>query len=309
MYERFLALLLLIFLSVYTNGQTVHHFDIFGSAYAAIEEVDQALKNQVFYLVSGHGGPDPGAVGKHNKCNVCEDEYAYDVVLRLGRDLISHAAKVYIIIRSDDGIRDESKLKCLNNETCWKNLVIPRSQKKRLKQRSDCINTLSEQNKYAKLQTAIVLHIDSRAANEKVDMFFYHQNNCPEGSKLAHTMQGKIKEKYALYQKGRGYYGSVETRDLHMLRETNPTTLYIELGNLNNWRDLKRVIQVNNRQAVADWLCEGIVAHQDHKSGKKQNATPENKLQSSPTTTVVNTELSESIEESKRLENIRHKLN
>jgi len=47
---------------------------------------------------------------------------------------------------------------------------------------------------------------------------------------------------------------------LHMLRETKPTSIYIELGNITNPKDQKRIIWTNNRQALANWLYEGIVA-------------------------------------------------
>ena len=43
-----------------------------------------------------------------------------------------------------------------------------------------------------------------------------------------------VKKKYAKYQKGRGYKGTVKPRNLHMLRETKPIGVYVELGNIQN---------------------------------------------------------------------------
>jgi N-acetylmuramoyl-L-alanine amidase len=55
--------------------------------------VDNKLEGAIFYVVAGHGGPDPGAMGDRSGNDLCEDEYAYDVSLRLYRNLLSHGAK------------------------------------------------------------------------------------------------------------------------------------------------------------------------------------------------------------------------
>ena len=51
------------------------------------------LAGLVFYLVSGHGGPDPGAIGIYQGRQLHEDEYAYDIILRLARELLTRGAK------------------------------------------------------------------------------------------------------------------------------------------------------------------------------------------------------------------------
>ena len=37
----------------------VRNYKIFGSKYSRVEIKDNTLKGAVFYLMSGHGGPDP----------------------------------------------------------------------------------------------------------------------------------------------------------------------------------------------------------------------------------------------------------
>ena len=64
--------------------------------------------------------------------------------------------------------------------------------------------------------------------------------------------------KYAKYRKSGSYRGTVTPRDLHMLRETIPTSVYIELGNIRNSFDQLRIVPESNRQALANWLSEGI---------------------------------------------------
>src|SRR5690606_778618 len=137
---------------------------------------DYSLKDQVFYIISGHGGPDPGAVYKKDGVTYCEDEYAYDVALRLARNLMQHGAIVHMIVQDNDGIRDDKVLKCDCTEEMFNGSVIPRSQKERLKQRVSMVNTLF--NKYKKqgykAQKAIEIHVDSRNASMRQDVFFYY---------------------------------------------------------------------------------------------------------------------------------------
>jgi len=44
-----------------------------------------------------------------------------------------------------------------------------------------------------------------------------------------------------------------------MLEKTIPTAVFIELGNINHARDQQRLIFENNRQAIARWMCDGVM--------------------------------------------------
>ena len=232
---------------------------IFGKSLEHVELADQKLSGAVFYLVSGHGGPDPGAMGKIGKNILCEDEYAYDVTLRLGRELIRHGAKVYFIVRDPhDGIRNDLYLKNSKDEVCYPNLEIPLNQVERLKQRVDAINTLYKNESTGTYKRCIEIHVDARDTKKNIDIFFYYHEGSKNGQRLAETMRNSIERKYQLKQPGRGYGGDVSTRHLYMLEKTMPTAVFIELGNINHFRDQQRLIFENNRQAIANWLCEGV---------------------------------------------------
>jgi N-acetylmuramoyl-L-alanine amidase len=220
------------------------------------------LKGAVFYLISGHGGPDPGAMATVGKATVSEDEYAYDVTLRLARELMAHCASVYMIIKdANDGIRNTEILKMDKDEVCTMAGAIPLNQKERLCQRSEVVNKLFEENskKKIKYQRVIEIHIDSRSTNTSIDLFFYHKEFSRLGQRLANTMHSVFKNKYAIHRKTGEYHGVVETRDLHMLREMKLPSVFIELGNINNSFDRKRILQPNNRQLLAEWMTEGIL--------------------------------------------------
>ena len=84
---------------------------LFGEKLAKYTIDSDELNGACFYLVSGHGGPDPGAIGELRGHPLHEDEYAYDIMLRLARNLMSKGAKVHIIIQdAKDGIRNDKFL-------------------------------------------------------------------------------------------------------------------------------------------------------------------------------------------------------
>jgi N-acetylmuramoyl-L-alanine amidase len=246
-------------------GRTVRH-DIFGNNYADVNIIDEQLKGAVYFLISGHGGPDPGAVGQYGNWQLCEDEYAYDVTLRLARNLIQHGATVYMIIRDPkDGIRNDSYLKPDKDEVCYPNEKIPLNQLKRLKQRTDAVNELSQKHR-GSFQRMVAIHIDSRSHGNTIDVFFYHDKESKKGRKAAEILQKTFQRKYDQHQPGRGYNGTVSDRNLYVVRNSFPVAVYIELGNINHRRDQQRFIIPDNRQALANWLREGLL--EDFKTNK-----------------------------------------
>lgn len=231
---------------------------LWGDALKEVTISDNSLVGALYYLISGHGGPDPGASGIYGGERLDEDEYAYDITLRLGRWLTERGASVvYVIQDADDGIRDDKFLKYDNDETCMGE-SIPLKQNDRLKQRVDIVNQLFKQNRSTAYQRSVSLHLDSRVEKKQIDVYFYHHENSPLGLKLAQTMRQTLEDKYHLYQPGRGFSGTVSTRNLYEVKYTHPVSVFIELGNIQNYRDQQRFILAGNRQALAEWLGEGL---------------------------------------------------
>ena len=244
-----------------TPEQKIPEYPIFGEKYKQVKIIDTTLKNYVYYLVSGHGGSDPGAIGIKDKKELCEDEYAYDITLRLARKLIEYSATVYMIVQDTvNGIRDEEYLICDKSEILHGGDTIAAIQIDRLKQRVDIINKLYDENaSNSKLQQVVEIHLDSRNSDKRIDIFYYYNPNSDVGFELANTLYSTIKNKYDSKQPGRGYQGFITSRGLYTLQNTKPTAVYLELGNIQNKNDQIRFIQVNNRQAIANWLCEGLI--------------------------------------------------
>ena len=248
------------------SGKTIHE-PLFGKELAKVRVTGNRLKGACFYVVSGHGGPDPGAIGKVGKYELHEDEYAYDIALRLARNLMQEGAEVRIIIQdAKDGIRDDSYLSNSKRETCMGD-PIPLNQVQRLQQRCDKINALyrKDRKNYSYCR-AIFIHIDSRSKGKQTDVFFYYSNKKGESKRLANNMKDTFESKYDKHQPNRGFSGTVSGRNLYVLSHTTPASVFVELGNIQNTFDQRRLVMNSNRQALAKWLMEGFL--KDYKEKK-----------------------------------------
>lgn len=233
---------------------------LFGKKLADVPVTSNRLQGACFYVVSGHGGPDPGAIGKIGKVELHEDEYAYDVALRLARNLMQEGAEVHIIIQdAKDGIRNDAYLSNSKRETCMGD-PIPLNQVQRLQQRCNKINALYQKDRqnYTYCR-AIFIHVDSRSKKKQTDVFFYHSNKKAESKRLANNMKDTFESKYGKHQPNRGFSGTVSGRNLYVLSHTTPASVFVELGNIQNTFDQRRLVMDSNRQALAKWLMEGFL--------------------------------------------------
>ncbi len=245
--------------TVSTSSSTVTE-KLFGASHQTVPLIDQSLKGKVYYIVSGHGGIDPGTMCTDCVHTLCEDEYAYDVALRLSRSLLQKGATVHIITQDTDGIRDGKYLSCDTDETTLGGAKVAASQKNRLAQRTHKINQLYAKHKAegVKEQYAMFVHIDANHKEKRMDVYFFHHEKSKTGRKLAENLQSTFRDKYAQHQANRGYNGSVRTRNLYVVKNTHPPAILVELGNIKNTSDQKRIMLSGNRQALADWMAEGL---------------------------------------------------
>nr|WP_246455271.1 N-acetylmuramoyl-L-alanine amidase [Hymenobacter citatus] len=235
---------------------------LFGPRYGPAPVRDHLLHGAVYYLSPGHGGPDPGAIGTYGSNKLAEDEYAYDITLRLARVLMAHDATVYMMVQDpNDGIRDESVLAMDNDEVTYPNQVIPLNQLARLRQRITQVNKLHARHKGA-YQRLLCLHVDSRSAGQNIDVFFYHHANSKAGLSLAKNIHKVFTARYKRAQPNRATYsGNVSIRSsLYEVRTSHAPAVFMELGNIRNAKDQRRFLVDDNRQALANWICDGLIA-------------------------------------------------
>ena len=141
------------------------------------------------------------------------------------------------------------------------------SQLERLKQRSKAVNDLYLKNS-GKYQRLLVTHVDSRSEGTNIDVFFYHHEKSTNGKRLAESIHQTFLRKYKKFQPNRLYNGTfMERSSLYVVKNTLPAMAYIEIGNIRNKKDQRRILDPDNRQALAKWISEGILL--DYESPKE----------------------------------------
>ena len=243
------------------NSANFKTYPIFGKGYQDVEIKNTTLQGHVYYLVSGHGGPDPGAQGTRSGKTLSEDEYAYDTMLRTARGLLEQSATVYIIVRDNDGIRDLQYLPGDKDEIHLGNRPIALDQLKRLRARVDIINDLyNKHRKSARSQQLVEIHVDSRVSKStQIDVNFYYGSK--SGKSLSNTLQDTFRSEYSRVQPDRKYNGKLIDRGgLYMLKNTHPRAILIELANIQHRGDQVRITKPGNRQTLADWIVKGLVS-------------------------------------------------
>jgi len=237
------------------------HEPLFGKDHATFAKKSDRLAGHVYYIVGGHGGPDPGSLGMYQGKQIPEDEIAYDTALRLSRELMAEGATVYVVVQDpNDGIREKEYLPVDRDEVYLGGKTIALNQLRRLRDRADIINDLFKKHrKTAKSQQVISLHVDAYGlrVEPQVDVHFIVGSDT--GRTLANTIRTTVEAKYAHYQPTRGYQGKITSRNLMIIRATKPTAILIELGNIRHRGDQHRLVKPSNRQTLAEWIKEGLL--------------------------------------------------
>ena len=73
----------------------------------------------------------------------------------------------------------------------------------------------------------------------------------PKAKRLANNMKDTFESKYGKHQPNRGFSGTVSGRNLYVLSHTTPASVFVELGNIQNTFDQRRLVMDSNRQALA----------------------------------------------------------
>ena len=160
----------------------------------------------------------------------------------------------------NDGIRDGALLPIDYDEVAYPNQSISHHQTTRLRQTTTAVNQQFARHK-GHHQRFVTLHVDSRSKGQAVDVFFYHHPHSKAGQKLAQTIHHTFQTNYKRYRPARPYRGLVSSRgNLYVVRNSQAPTVFIELGNIQNPLDQRRFVLADNRQALANWLYQGLAA-------------------------------------------------
>ena len=135
--------------------------------------------------------------------------------------------------------------------------TIPLNQVARLQQRCDAINRLHRKKKAATNELFSSTWTAGTEESKQILIFIMHREASTE-KRLAQEIQRTFKSKYNRYQPNRGFEGTVSDRNLFVLRNTTPVAVFLEVGNIQNAQDQKRLVIADNRQALANWITAAI---------------------------------------------------
>ena len=196
----------------------------------------------VVIVDAGHGGVDPGAIGKNG---VNEKEVNLAIALDLRDILIVNGYEVVMIREEDTAINDPQYKKISQVKTS--------DLKKRLKiieSYPDAITVSIHQNKFGQEQY------------HGAQMFYGRHN---EKSKLlAEILQNTFREDL---QPDNTRAIKRSTSDVYILHNAKNPIVLVECGFLSNWQDCENLCNEEYQQKVAFTIFKGISVYQEGSTG------------------------------------------
>ncbi len=241
----------------------------FDRAIDALPRLSRILEGYRIVIDPGHGGIDPGAIvenqdGRGNKVYVVEDEYCYDIALRVYKDLKRHGADVLMtVISPNHTIRQspDASLTFVNEKNeVWNSLAYNKSNQ------DSCWPVGSRTGLNRRVEMAE--NFFGSAEREKTLFISIHADNQPyagEGTIVAYHPgdSGKESERMAEYMTdylGMGSY--THAQELRVL-DNNPAgaAVLIEIRNLaypnNSWA----IRNDDLRQDDADRIVKALTGY------------------------------------------------
>jgi len=223
-----------------------------------------ALRGWMVILDPGHGGRDGGSTGIFNGQMVVEDEYVYDVALRVDRLIKARGGLSFLTLHDKKtGIRSWRAQEVFpdeRHETFAGQSSIARSGTRGLNQRLAYGNAMSR--KYPKYKQAwISIHFDVVGTKKDVEgvriIKSAGSNGLAQALGCSFGKSSRLRDINPVVVNGDPRFG---IRNLWILRGGNKIQekVLVELGNFNNTTDVWRVRNPVTREAYALAIVEAL---------------------------------------------------
>lgn len=221
-----ISLVLILFICIYIGSkETISVFSL-------------PIRNMVIVIDPGHGGIDPGALGKSG---TVEDEINLSIALKLRR-LIEQAGGLALMIREDDsGLYTEgkSKIRSKKNED--------------LKNRHELINESGA-------DIFVSIHLNSFPQSQYYGAQTFYQIGDNKGKKLAEIIQSEF---VTIIDRGNKRV-TKGTDSVYILRDNKIPGALVECGFLSNYEEEQLLKDDHYQEKVAWCIFTGIVKYFAH---------------------------------------------
>ncbi|QEN07961.1 LysM peptidoglycan-binding domain-containing protein [Oceanispirochaeta crateris] len=239
----------------------------FDKAARSLPPLSHSLQGITVILDPGHGGLDPGAIvansdGNGNTVYVVEDEYCYDISLRVYRDLIRHGADVVLTVISPNQVirkTEDASLTFVNEKNeVYNNRSVNRSDTAwpvgnawGLDQRKLIAGAALEESP-GNSSVFISIHADNNPGDGKGSRILYHPSEKDQSS-----------ERLAQHLRDHMGSGSLSrSQEVRVLNE-NPAeaAVLVEVRNLAYKSNAWAIRNEELRQDDADRIVRGIISY------------------------------------------------
>ncbi len=203
----------------------------------AAEEVTPTVvlpvTNKVIVLDPGHGGPDPGAIGKSG---IFEKDINLDIVLKLQGFLEQSGCITQLTRAIDESIHDKDK----NS--------IRRKKNSDLKNRKNIIDT-SQANAY------ISIHLNSFPEEQYKGVQSFYPRDSEDSKRLAKSIQKELKSTLQINDNRE----ALPIGDVYLMKDTKIPSVIVECGFLSNPEEEKNLSTEEYRKKIAWGIYLGIM--------------------------------------------------
>lgn len=194
-----------------------------------------AITNKIIVIDPGHGGVDPGAVGKGG---VLESKVNLELSLKL-KSLLEQSGAVVIMTREDD-----------------KGLYTKESNTLREKKREDLKNRRKILEDF-EAELFISIHMNSFTNSRFYGAQTFFNKGSIEGEKLADKVQSEFRQNL-----DKNNLRTPVARDnIYILKETNIPAILVEAGFLSNLTEEKLLQKEKYQEKVAWSIFSGIIKY------------------------------------------------
>ncbi|WP_372996992.1 N-acetylmuramoyl-L-alanine amidase CwlD [Lutispora sp.] len=191
------------------------------------------VTNKVIVLDAGHGGPDPGAIGKSG---ALEKDINLDIVLKLQGYLEQGGCIVQLTRAVDESIHDKDKKSIRNKK------------RSDLKNRKDIINS-SQADAY------VSIHLNSFPQSRYKGVQSFYPRNSEDSKRLAVSVQKELKETLQIDDNRE----ALPIGEVYLMQGTQVPSVIVECGFLSNPEEERNLSDDKYRERVAWGIYMGIM--------------------------------------------------